>query len=121
VLGTTIICITVKPDYDAILVILGPEGFLFSYADDVYLGGVPSNVALALAVAPGMYRLIGLSLGWGPRKTKLELPPRCDPENLPLPRDASGKPLLAVVSSFKACLGVPRHAKNCMAFINEAL
>jgi hypothetical protein len=27
VLGTTILCITVKPVYDAILVILGPENF----------------------------------------------------------------------------------------------
>ena len=61
-------CITVKPIYDAILVIVGPDGFLFN-ADDVYLGGVPGNVALALAAAPSLYRMIGLLLGWGPRKT----------------------------------------------------
>ena len=35
VLGTTIMCITVRLVYDAILVILGPEIFLFIYADDV--------------------------------------------------------------------------------------
>ena len=46
VLGTTILCITVKPVYDALLHILGPEGFLFSYADDVYMGGVPVNMAI---------------------------------------------------------------------------
>ena len=85
VLGTTIMCITGRPVYDAILVILGPEGFLFSYADDVYLGKVPGNVAVALAAAPGLYRMTGFSLGWGPRKIELELPPGCDPNNLPLP------------------------------------
>ena len=63
VLGSTILCITGRPVYDAILVTMGPEGFLLSYADDVYLGGVPGNVALALAAALGMYRMIGLSLG----------------------------------------------------------
>jgi hypothetical protein len=67
--------------------------------------------------------MIGISLGWDPRKTELELPPCCDPDNIPLPRDASGEPMYMpkVVSDFKACMGVPRHANNCMAFINEAL
>jgi hypothetical protein len=62
VLGTTLLCITATPVYDAILVILGPEGFLFSYADDVYMGGVPGNVVLALAAAFGLYAMIGLAL-----------------------------------------------------------
>jgi len=69
VLGTTLICIIVRPVYDALLVILGPEGFLLSYVDDVYMRGAPRNVALALASASKLYALIGLSLGWGPRKT----------------------------------------------------
>jgi hypothetical protein len=104
VLGTTILCINVMPIYDAILVILGPEGFLFNYADDVSLGGVPVNAALALTAALDLYPMIGLSLGWGPRKAKLELPPNCDPDSLPLPRDAFGEPLPEVVFGFKACL-----------------
>jgi len=87
VLGRTIMCITDRPAYDVILAIMGPEGFLLSYADDVYLGGVPGNVALALAAVLSMYRMIGLLLGWGLRKTKLEFPHGCDPDNLPLPRD----------------------------------
>ena len=37
VLGMTILCITVRPVYDALLLTLGPESFLFSYADDVYI------------------------------------------------------------------------------------
>jgi hypothetical protein len=36
VLGTIIMYITVRPVYDAILVILGPEGFLINYAYDIY-------------------------------------------------------------------------------------
>ena len=68
-LGTTILYITVKPVYDALMIILGPEGFLFNFADDVYMGWAPVNVALALNVASGLYGMIGLSLGWGPRKT----------------------------------------------------
>ena len=70
----TILCIIVRHVYDALLVILGPEGFLLSYADDVYMGGLPINVALALDAASGIYAMIGLSLGWGPRKTELQLP-----------------------------------------------
>ena len=69
VLGTTIICVTVRPVYDALLVILGPEGVLFSYADDVYMGGLPVNVARALTAAISLYRMIGLALGWGSKKT----------------------------------------------------
>jgi hypothetical protein len=47
-------CITARPVYDAILAIQGPEGFLFNYADDVYLDGVLVDVALAPAAAPGL-------------------------------------------------------------------
>ena len=59
----TILCITTWPVNDSLLVILGPEGFMLNYADDVYLGGVPWNVALALDAAPSFYAMIGLSLG----------------------------------------------------------
>ena len=69
-----------RPVYDALLCILGPEGFLFSYANDVYMGGVQVKVALALDAASGLYAMIGLSLGWGPRKTELVLPADCDPD-----------------------------------------
>jgi hypothetical protein len=71
VMGTNLMCITMRKVYDALLVIMGPEGFLYNYVDDVYMGGTPRNVALALASASELYALIGLSLGWGPRKTEL--------------------------------------------------
>ena len=41
VLGTSILCITVRPVYAALIVNQWPKGFLFSYADDVYMGGKP--------------------------------------------------------------------------------
>jgi len=121
VLGTTILCITIRPVYDALLAILGPEGFLFSFADDVYMGGLPVYVAQALTEAVDLYRMVGLTLGWGPKKTELVLPIDCDPSSLPLPCDISGRPLPEVVSGFKACLGVPRHPANDLPFIAEAL
>jgi len=62
-MGTTILCVTVRLIYDALMVILEPEGFLISFADDVYMEGVPWNVALALDAASGLYVMIGLSLG----------------------------------------------------------
>jgi len=79
------------------------------------------NVTLALDAASGLHVMIGLSLGWGPRKTELQIPIDCDLNNLPLPREDSGRPLLEVVIDFKACLGVPMHSSNCNRFITEAL
>jgi len=114
-------CVTVRPIYDVLLVILGPEEFLFSFTDDVYMGGVPWNVALALDAASALYAMIGLSLRWGPRKAELQILVDCDLNNLHLPRDDSGRPLLEVVNGFKACLGVPRHSNNCSRFITKAL
>jgi len=65
--------------------------------------------------------MIGLSLGWGPRRTEHQLPAGCDPDILPLPLDNSGRLLRDIVPGFKACLGVPRHPSNCDAFIKDAL
>jgi len=36
---------------------------LLGFADDVYMGGIPVNVAFALDAALGLYVMIGLSLG----------------------------------------------------------
>ncbi len=45
VLRTTILCITIKPAYDALHDLLDLEGFPFSYADEIYMGGKPANVS----------------------------------------------------------------------------
>ncbi len=79
------------------------------------------NVALALDAASDIHAMIGLSLGWGPRKIELHLPANCDHDNLPLPRDESSRLLPELVEGFRACLGVPRHPTNCDSFISAAL
>jgi len=62
VLGTTIICIAIRPVYNALLEILGSKGFLFSYADDVYKGGVPTRAAIELTIAPDFYVMVDIQL-----------------------------------------------------------
>jgi hypothetical protein len=121
VLGMTILCITVRPVYDALMAILDPEGYLFSYASDIYMSGTSMRVALALDVASDMYSMIALHLGWGPKNTELILSPGFDPDNLPFPRDPTGRNLSDVVTGFKACLGVPKHPTHNDSFIAEAL
>jgi hypothetical protein len=44
-------CITIRLYYDTLLARLRSDGFLFSYADDVYMGGAPVQVAVALSEA----------------------------------------------------------------------
>ena len=62
VLGNIILNITAMPEYDALRNLLGVEGFLFGYADDVYMGGKPVQVADALTTAPDIYASVGLSI-----------------------------------------------------------
>ena len=119
--GNAILIITVRPVYDALRNALGFEGFLFSYADDVYMGGTPVQVADALTAAHGIYASVGLSIGWGPKKTELVLPTDCDPEELPISRNPRGEPLSDIVHGFKACMWVPRHPANDVELILEAL
>jgi len=83
--------------------------------------GTPVQVAGALTTALGIYANVGLSIGWGPKKTELVLPTDCDPEELPIPRNPRGKPLPDIVQGFKACLGVPRHPAKDVKCILEAL
>ena len=59
-IGTTILYITFRLVYDTLLVILGPTGFLFNYADDVYMGGAPMCVALSPVAAPDLYAMVGM-------------------------------------------------------------
>ena len=72
--GTTILCITIRLVYDTLCAFLGSDGFLFRYADDVYMGGASVQVAVALFEAPGVYALVGLKLGWVRRRQSLYSP-----------------------------------------------
>jgi hypothetical protein len=65
--------------------------------------------------------MVGLQLGWGPKKTEMVLPGDCDPDSLPLPREHAGRLLPDVVTGFKVCLGVPRHPTNEDSFIATVL
>ena len=91
--------------YDALRNLLGVDGFLFNYADDVYMGGKPVQVSDALTSAHGIYANVGLSIGWGPKKKELVLPTDCDPEELPITRNPRGESLPDIVKGFKAFLG----------------
>jgi hypothetical protein len=53
--------------YDVLFNLLGPEGFLFSYADDVYMGETPVKVVLRLSAAPDLYIMVDMQLRWGPK------------------------------------------------------
>ncbi len=64
VLGTTIRCIIDKHVYDALRDLVGPKGFMFSYADDVYMGVEPVLVALTLTTAPCIYVRGRWPLAW---------------------------------------------------------
>ena len=39
------------------------------------MGRVPTSVAGALSQASSLYAMVGLQLGWGPKKTELVIPP----------------------------------------------
>ena len=59
--------------------LLGPDGGMYAYSDDVYLVAAPVNISIALADAPAIYKRLGLRIGWVSSKTELILLPRCDP------------------------------------------
>ena len=44
---------------------LGPDGMLVAFSDDCYLHGPPVRVAETINVAPPLYKMVGLRIGWG--------------------------------------------------------
>ena len=78
-LGAFFFCLVVNRVYARLGAILGPDGTLYAYYDDVYLVSDPVNMFITQVVAPAIYKIVGLRIGWGPGKTELILPPRCDP------------------------------------------
>ncbi len=94
---------------------------MFSYADDVYMGITPPNIAHTLTQAHIIFEAAGITLGWGPKKTKLVLLTECDLDDLLLSRNQRGEPFLDIAPGFKACLGVSRHPVADGDFIVNAL
>ena len=70
VLGAFLFCIAMYPVYVKLGALLGPDGAVYAYSDDVYLVIDPVHMATALAAAPSIYRKIGLRIGQGPCEKK---------------------------------------------------
>ncbi len=73
-------CLIMRPVYARLGALLGPNGALYAYSDDVYLVSDPVNMSSALIAAHAIYKRIGLRIGWGPGKTELVLPSDYDPQ-----------------------------------------
>ena len=121
VLGTFLFCLAMKPVYDRLRILLGPDGLLLAYSDDIYCAADSVMASSAISAAPLLYGKIGLTIGWGRDKTELSLPPGVSPDDLLLPRDDQGRLLPHLVDGFEACLGIPRHRDNSQDFIRRAL
>ena len=108
-----------QPVYTRLGALLGPDGAIYAYSDDVYLVADPTSMAVALSAAPAIYKKTGLRIGWGTRKTELILPPDVDSQSFLslLPQTC----LPSIVTGFSACLGVPRHPSNDPEFISNSL
>ncbi len=52
-----------QPLYARIGALLGPEGALYVYSDDVYLLVDPACMAVAMSAAPTIYKKVGLRIG----------------------------------------------------------
>ncbi len=66
VLVAFLFCLAMQPVYSRLGALLGPDGALYAYYDDVYLIADPANMAVALSVAPTIYKKVGLRIGWAP-------------------------------------------------------
>jgi hypothetical protein len=66
------------PVYARISALLGPDGAMYAYFDD--LVSDPIIMSLTLAAAPTIYKKVVLRICGAHGKTKLSIPPDCDPE-----------------------------------------
>ncbi len=62
VLGAFLCCLSMQPVYSRLGALLGPEGALYAYSDDVYLLAEQVNMAVALSAVPAIYKKVGLRL-----------------------------------------------------------
>ena len=92
--------------------LLGPDGALYAYSNNVYLVSDPVIMPIALTPAHAIYLRMGIRIAWGPDKTELVLPIECNPKDFPTHLDSLGEGLPHIVVVFTAWHGVPRHASN---------
>ena len=108
-LGMLLFSITVAPVYTRTAEILGPEGLLAAYADDVFAAGPPESCARALSSVESLFATVGLQIGWGPGKTEICLPAEAQHVSAAFPVHPDGSPRPVLTSGFSRCLGIPRH------------
>ena len=63
VLGAFLFCLVIYTIYDRLQALLGSDGALYAYSDDVYLISDPVRMAKALSTAPVIYTKVGLIIG----------------------------------------------------------
>ena len=80
VIGAFLFCLAMRPVYARLGALLGPDGALYAYSDDVYLLSDPVSMFIALAAALTIYKKVGLHIDWVLGKTELILPFGCSPE-----------------------------------------
>ena len=79
ILGAFLYCLAIYNVYGMRQALLGPDGALYAYSDDVYIISDHVGMVKAVAAAPGIYGKVGLMINWGHGKTYLILPHDCDP------------------------------------------
>ena len=59
VLDAFLFCLAMQPVYSRLGALLGHDGALYAYSDDVYLLADPANMVVALSAAPTIYKKVG--------------------------------------------------------------
>jgi hypothetical protein len=101
-----------KHVYSRLGELMGANGALYSYSDEVYLVSDAVSMANTRCAAPGIYAKVGLRIGLGPKKKELILPPLTDLATYTDMLTTLGSVVPHIVPRFSSCLGVPRHANN---------
>ena len=117
VLGAFLLCLAMNHVYDRVGALMGPDGVIYAYSDEVNLLSDPARMRTTLATTPAIYMKVGLRIGWGLGKTGLILPANSDPTTFLPHLDTGGGCLPHVVPGFLSCLKVLRHASNDPTFI----
>jgi len=71
VLGAFLFCLAMRPVYTRLASLLGTDGALYAYSDDVYSVFDPDNMSMSLAAAIVLYKKFGLQICGGQAKRSL--------------------------------------------------
>ena len=62
-MGAFFFCLAMYPFYARLGALLGPDGALYAYPDDVYLLSDLASMATTLTTVPAIYKKVGLRSG----------------------------------------------------------